>query len=268
LDLKPLLTLKLKEMDNRKFWYWLQSVIGLIGFLSDKFLVGYFTNIKILGLYSIASLIGSQLHNAFSSIGNFMFPRVANMKSNDEDVSQLYFNSRFVIASLSLFVNLILVIVGPWIFNWWLGPETYNQNAEIINLYLVYISLLSLCIIPYQFINASRNLRFNSFFELFLRITHIVSMLLGFYVHGLSGLIYGLIISTLLALPFEYYFFQKYFFKINSVLRALEVVLPFIGFITFVFFGNFYFSCVSLIFILISFYFIYIRKINLIDWKK
>lgn len=217
-----------------QFWYWLQSVIGLLGFLSDRVVVGYFTDLKTLGLYSLASLIGSQIHNALTSLGGFMFPKVAYEQSLQKDTLQLYYNSRFAINALGWLIILVLLVSGDLVFRLWLGEEKFTGSIGYIKQYLVYIAFLLLTIIPYQFINASHQPFYNSLFEGILRTVHVIAMSLGVYYFGISGLLWGLICSTGFVMIFQYYYFHRQFFGIRSLANSVKVVAPCIAFIPFV----------------------------------
>lgn len=270
----PKLSLKLQFIDKDQFWYWLQSVIGLIGFLSDKLLVGYFTNLKTLGLYSIASLIGSQIHNALISFASFMFPKVAYEKSLNNNTIQLYYNSRFIINTTGWFLIILLLFSGDYIFNLWLGKVKFIESIDYIKLYLVYIACLISTIIPYQFINASDKLFYNTIFECLLRSAHLISMLIGFYFLKVEGLIIGLIISTVIIIFLQYYYFHKYIFRINSFSKSLTTILALLSFIPFILKLSFIFKIIGALFLLFTIYLFYYKLTNFrlrnnnIDYEK
>ena len=259
LNFMPRLSTNKVVASKDQFWYWLQSVIGLLGFLSDRIVVGYFTNLKILGLYSLASLIGSQIHNALTALGSFMFPKVAYEQSLNKDTLQLYHNSRFVINSAGWFIIFILLLSGDLVFKLWLGEEKFNNSIEYINLYLVYIAFLLLTIIPYQFINASNKPYYNSLFEAVLRTFHLVAMPLGFHFFGIIGLLWGLIISTGLIMIFQYYYFHKYFFNMHSLLNGLKVIVPSLCFIPFIIHCYLPIKIIAYVFLPISIYLFYYK---------
>lgn len=242
-----------------QFWYWLQSVIGLIGFLSDRLVVGYFTNLKILGLYSLASLIGSQIHNALTALGAFMFPKVAYEQSLKKDTLHIYYNSRFVINASGWFIIMVLLLSGDLVFKLWLGEEKFNGSIAYINLYLGYIAFLLLTIIPYQFINASHQPFYNSLFEGVLRTCHLIAMPLGYYYFGITGLLWGLIVSTGLIMVFQYYFFYKQFFNMASFIQSLKVIVPSLCFIPFMLHGNVWLKIAACIFLVLSVYLFYYK---------
>lgn len=204
-------------------WYWLQSVIALLGFLSDRILLGFLSDLKSVGYYSIAALIGSQIHNILLAFGGFMFPKVSAYHSLNKNLHPIYLQSRMVIAALGWGMVIGLLLFGDVIFKAWLGAETYQQTAQYINLYLGFIAVILLIIIPYYFNNGSSHVKLNSIFEAVLRSTHFLAMYLGFWHNGITGLLCGLIITTLFNMPFQYYIFNK---KVMGTTKLTESVLP------------------------------------------
>ncbi len=254
--------------NKQQYWYWLQSVIGLVGFLSDRILVGYFTNLKVLGLYSVAVLIGSQIHNAVVGLGSFMFPKVAYENALNNSVLPIYYKSRFILAALGWCVCLAFLITGSFIFKIWLGLDFYTNSIAYINLYLVFTAFILLNIIPYQFINGSNFLKYNSLMEGILRASNLLAMLVGFYFFNVIGVIWGLIISTAINMPFQYFLLHRLFFGWKSIVKSISVILPPLCFILFVVSTHGLITALSILLLLLSIYFIYLKPSSLFSWKK
>lgn len=216
---------KLSEL-NYNFWYWLQSVVALLGFLSDKLMVAYFTDIKTMGYYSIASLIGSQIHNFFLSFGSFIFPRVSFKLAEKKDIARIYFVSRSIIALSGWSIIVFLILAGDLIFRLWLGTETFINSIYFIKLYLVFEAGMLLIIVPFYFINGTLYIRLNSLFEVTIRSSHFLATLAGFYLAGVNGMLFGLILSTFLNIPFQYYLFHRKIMPSVNSLQYLWVIVP------------------------------------------
>lgn len=252
--------------DKQQFWYWLQSVLGLIGFLSDKMIVGYFGGLTVLGYYATASLIGSQIYNALTALGNFMFPKVALRFRQKQTITPLYYRSRFIIVTLGWGGISFLILFGGSLFEWWLGKSFYSGVSVFIQLYLIYIAVLMLNIIPSQFINGSDRVQYNSWIELLLRASHLIVMPFGYMLYGAEGLLWSLIIVTFFILPVQYFLFHKHILLFPSVRRSVALTfLPVIGIIGLAF--NAY-SLVSMLFVLFSVYFTYYQPAGFNFWKK
>ncbi len=224
------LTIKLKEIYTEwityHFWYWLQSVIALLGFLSDRIIIGYLADLKTVGYYSIAALIGSQIHNVLLAFGGFVFPKLASYHEVKKDISNVYKRSRMMIAGLGWAIILTLLLGGDILFKLWLGDAVYLESIGYIKLYLAFSAVILLIIIPFHFINASTNVKLNSLFEFLLRGTHVVAMLLAYSYGGMTGLLLALICTTIIHIPFQYYLFNKQILGGQNVGEAFLPLLP------------------------------------------
>ncbi|WP_317899343.1 lipopolysaccharide biosynthesis protein [Aurantibacillus circumpalustris] len=216
---------KLEEL-NYNFWYWLQSVVALMGFLADKLVVAYFTDVKTLGYYSIASLIGTQIHNFFLSFGSFIFPRVSFKLAANKEIKGIYFIARSIVALIGWFLILTLLLFGDFVFKAWLGNETFLNSIYFIKLYLVFEAGMLLIIVPFYFINGTKHIKLNSLFEVTIRSAHFFAILLGFYLSGVNGILYGLIISTFINIPFQYFYFQKRVLPDLNRFQFLVIISP------------------------------------------
>lgn len=241
---------KLDEL-NYNFWYWLQSVVALLGFLADKLLIAYFTDVKTLGYYSIATLIGSQIHNFFLSFGSFIFPRVSFKLAENKDVARIYFVSRSIVALLGWSLIAFLILFGDYIFKLWLGHETFINSIYFIKFYLVFEAGMLLIIVPFYFINGTQFIRLNSLFEIVIRSTHFLAMLAGFYLAGINGILYGLIASTFINIPFQYFLFHKRILPTVGSQQYLLVILPVFFLLGLIISGNVFFQ-LSLILCLLA----------------
>jgi O-antigen/teichoic acid export membrane protein len=243
---------KLDEL-NYNFWYWLQSAVALLGFLADKLVVAYFTDVKTLGYYSIASLIGTQIHNFFLAFGSFIFPRVSFKLAENKDVDRVYFISRSLVALPGWSLIVFLILFGDVIFRLWLGTDTFMQSIYFIKLYLVYEAGMLLIIVPFYFINGTRQIKLNSLFELLIRTTHFLATISGYYLAGVNGIIYGLILSTFVNIPFQYFYFHNRVLlgAVNGY-QYMLTILPVVFMLGLIIFANVFFTLFLTICIIIS----------------
>lgn len=214
------------EYSTYNFWYWLQASIALLGFLTDKLAVAWFTDMKTMGYYSIASMIGTNIHNFFLAFGGFIFPRVSFKMANKRDLAPLYFVARGLIALPGWLIIGFLVLGGDFIFRLWLGQETYTNSIFYIKLYLVFEAGMLLIIVPFHFINGTKQIQLNSLFEVVIRSSHFILMLGGYYLAGVSGILYGLICSTAINIPFQYLVFHKKIITSVNGQQYLVIILP------------------------------------------
>jgi O-antigen/teichoic acid export membrane protein len=255
--------LRNKALFHTNMWYWLQSIIALLGYLSDRIFIGQAADMKTVGYYSIAVLIGIQIHNALLAFGQFLFPKVSAYRQLDKSIKQLYYDSRFLINGLGWMVIVCALMLGDYLFPLWLGEETFKESIAFIKLYLSFESLILLIIVPFHFINGSNDLRLNTYFELILRSSHVIGMLLGFYIAQVTGLIWGMIISTLINLPFQYYVFHKNVIGLTSIKEAILPVVPAIFLIAAGVSSGLFIKLLSILLFVITFSIIFYRKSGL-----
>jgi O-antigen/teichoic acid export membrane protein len=245
---------------NYRLWYWLQSVISLLGFLADKLLIAIVADVTTLGYYSIASLVAIQIHNFFLSFGSFVFPRVAYRIAAKRSIEPLYYIARSLVALPGWTIITLLLIFGDFIFKAWLGEETFNNSIFFIKMYLVFEAAMLLIIVPFYFINGSRLVKLNSVFEIVIRSSHLISMCIGFYLVGINGILYGLIISSLINIPFQYYYFHREILSERQSMQFIFVILPVMFMFGFIFSGGLIFNISLFLCLLISCKIIYFDR--------
>lgn len=242
---------------NYNVWYWLQSSIALFGFLADKLVVAYFTDVKTLGYYSLASLIGIQIHNVFLAFGSFIFPRVSFKYAANSSLASLYFVARSCVAIPGWIIISGLVLLGDPVFKLWLGAETYESSIYFIKLYLVFEAAMLLIIVPFYFINGTSKIKMNSLFEIVIRSCHFISMMLGYYLNGVTGLLYGLILATFLNIPFQYFYFHRKFIPDIEKYEPFKVILPVLMLFGIIFFDALFFKLFLILGLILSIKLIY-----------
>ena len=240
------------EFLNYNFWYWLQSVVALLGFMADKLVVAYFTDVKTMGYYSIGSLIGTQIHNFFLAFGGFIFPRVSFKLAANASIEHLYFLSRAIVALLGWSIIGFLILFGDIIFKLWLGYDTFINSIYFIKLYLVFEAGMLLIIVPFYFINGTTFIKLNSLFEIVIRGSHFLCALIGFYLTGVNGILYGLIFSTFVNIPFQYFYFHKKVIKTIMGVQFVWIIVPVFFMASLILFENIFFKLPLLLLLLLT----------------
>lgn len=248
------------KQSSNHIWFWLQSVIALLGFLSDRLIIGHFSDLKTVGYYAIAALIGSQIHNTLLNFGSFVFPKVSANNALNKSTTEIYLLARFIIAGAGWLVIVILLISGHKIFDWWLGTDVFTQSFHYIKLYLAYSAVILLIIVPFYFINGSYLVKLNTLFETTIRSCHVVAMYLSFKQWGMDGLLWSLIITTIINIPFQYYMFNKYILKTTSIKDAFLPIIPALPIILIAIVDNWMLMIILIIFTLLTYKWIYYDK--------
>jgi O-antigen/teichoic acid export membrane protein len=215
-----------EDVFQQNGWFWLQSVIALTGFLADRLVIGIYGSMETVGYYSVAALIGTQIHNVLLAFGAFAFPKVSARVAQERDIADLYYVARFMIAALGWSLTAFFVLAASPLLSWWLGESTYHEAASMITMYLTFETVILLIVVPYHFINGSTHLKWNSIFEFLLRGTHVALMAWWYPLYGVQGVLWALLAGTLLHIPLQYYVFHSRILKRPSVAEPLLAVLP------------------------------------------
>lgn len=206
-------------------WSWVQSIIGILSYQMDKFLVAYFAGVSVLAYYSIGFTIATQVFNVFVAASNWVFPKVSGSTvSNDLIVLYKKLQSAGIFI-MCISVTIFFLIKDP-ILEIWLGTNIYTKSLPYINAYFIFILFTSLSIIPSYFALGTGQIRLliaNSAFSIVLTG---LCMYLMFQYYGPVGLVYGRIISGFITIPVFLFLFYRLVLSIPYKYIAFELFLP------------------------------------------
>lgn len=246
---------------KHQVWFWIQNTVGLVGFLADKMVVGYFTNIVVSGYYAIASMIASQLYNGFNALGTFAFPKAQQNQSNKDILIKLFYKAKGLLSLLSVLLILIMLCFKNYLFLFWLKDEVYANSIEYITLYLVYILIFSHAIIPNQFINASINPKLNAINEIVYRLFQFVFMLIGYYFSGIKGILFSLIFTGSIYLAFQNFIIETKVFNIKTNTTAFLFLFGILYFCIIYFQYNIYITAILLFLLMLLYYKLFLSNV-------
>jgi hypothetical protein len=83
-----------------------------------------------------------------------------------------------------------------------------------------------LIIIPFYFINGTAQVRLNALFEAVIRTSHFLAILVGYRLAGVEGVLYGLIVTTFINIPFQYFYFHRKVLACPPDFQFILVVIP------------------------------------------
>lgn len=227
----------LREILSFGLWSWGQSIIGILSYQMDKFIVGYLAGMSVLAYYSIGFMIGSQIFNVFVAASSWVFPKVSSNNSTSKELWILYKKLQFPAIIIACIVISVFFLVKNPILELWLGEKIFRESGKFIDSYSLYILLTSITIIPAQFMLGTSNLKLlvlNSVVSILLSITF---MFLGFKTFDSVGLVYGRIASAAISIPLFQILFYKALFKRGLLQVALEILISSLFFV-FIFIGN------------------------------
>ncbi len=216
----------LKEIFSFSTWSWIQSVLSILVSQVDKFVVITLAGPAFLAYYSLASTVGSQLHALFTAAVSWVFPKVSSKTERKEDISILYYKMQFIIIAGGLVIISGLLLFGNVLFRLWLGPETYGHSILLIRIFLFYIFVNVLSIIPHFTLLGANRIRAYTFFVFISVIFTIGFMILNYHFMGVIGLAYGKMIAAVLYIPMMLILVNFLLFKENKLWNEILLYLP------------------------------------------
>ncbi len=216
----------LKEIFSFSSWSWIQSVLSILVSQADKFVVITLAGPTFLAYYSLASTIGSQIHSLFTAAVSWVFPKISSKTEKKEAIAILYYKMQFLIITGGLVVISGLLLFGDIIFKLWLGPETYNNSILLIRIFLFYIFVNLLSIIPHFTLLGANQIKNYTYFVFISVIITISSMLISYHFMGIIGLAYGKMFSAVIYIPLMLIFVELLLIKKNSLVNGILLYLP------------------------------------------
>ena len=216
-----------KELYHFGFWTWLQTIIAIISYQLDRFLVAYFLGTATVTYFVLASTIVNHLHMAFEAVVSWLLPKVSRLKAATLDTRAYFSTVRAFSVGFSLLVIIGLYFVSEPLFTLWLGPDKFSKMIVFFKLFLVFEAFLILSIVPKYYLNAIKSLFFITWLELMYKSAIVIGMILFFsFVRTAESLIYGQILALIIFMPVEYYLVNKRIMKDNRVRETLLTMLP------------------------------------------
>jgi O-antigen/teichoic acid export membrane protein len=134
---------------------WLQSLIIVFTFQSDRFWVSSYVGLKEVSGYGLSSTMFNHIHMIFTAMAVWMLPRVAGMVSRGEDPSQKYELVRYLLLSFIVISLLGFNIVAPTLIHAWTGEEMYSQMSVYVKHFIAFELVFAHSIMPLLFLNAA-----------------------------------------------------------------------------------------------------------------
>ena len=190
-----------KEVFSFSSWSWVQSVLSVIASQVDRFIVITFAGPKFLAYYALAATVGGQLHNVFTAAASWVFPKVSAKTERKENAARLYYTMQHLMIFAGIVIISVLIIFDKIIFKTWLGQETYVNSILLIKLFLFLTLFNMMSIIPHYFLLGSNLIKISTYFMFMSVVFTIGFMIICYYWIGITGLAYGKILSSFLAIP-------------------------------------------------------------------
>ncbi len=263
-EYKPVLFKALKErtaLYHFGFWTWLQTLISVLSYQMDRFIVAYFLGTATVAYYVLASTIANHLHMAFEAMVSWLFPKVSRVKESKRD-TRIYFHTiRGFSIGFSLLIILILYLVNEPLFTLWLGEEKYQKMIGFFKLFMIFEAFLILSIVPKIYLNGIKELKFITGMEFMYKTGIIIGMIITFMIRGTAdSLIWGQIIALMIFMPVEYFLVNNRILYENKFQETIVSHLPSIFVMGAILSDKIECSVVLGLFAILSYWFYYIRK--------
>lgn len=197
-----------RELFKFGLYNWLQSLIVIVVFQLDRFLVVNAFGPLTLGHYILISTIYLNIHVVFTATSTWLIPRIIEKTLNKETSKNhyLFYNLRaFVTISGIMALSLFYILYEP-LFILWIGTENLAHLSGFIKLFTQFEFFYLLLIVPPLYMNYSGNPGNGTFIIFCVSILNIAGVLLGYkLLNSPEGIISGLIISTIASIPVIYY---------------------------------------------------------------
>lgn len=218
----------LSEILKFGLWSWVQSIIGILGYQMDKFLVAGLAGVKVLAIYSIGFTVATQIFNVFVAGSNWIFPKVSRYYASRDDLTILYKKSQGILIAIASFSITGFYLIKDPILVLWLGEDIFTRASPYINAYCIFILFTSLTIIPSFFSLGTSNMKLMTVNSIMSLVLTGGCMFFLFNIYGPIGLVYGRILSSIFAVPTFLIMFYKLVLKSSYRYIALELLIPFL----------------------------------------
>jgi O-antigen/teichoic acid export membrane protein len=254
-----------RKIFSFSLWTWLQSVFAIVTTQVDKLVVATFYTVSGLAYYSLGSTVTTQIHGIFSSASGWVFPTVTKQVALNRPLLRSYYTAEVLMLGMGYGVISLLLLFQDQIFTAWLGTETY-ENAKIYIKLFLYYNLFLLCnILPFYYLNGSGHVRYNTLSELVTKVLNLGSLMAGFTLLGVRGLILGLISSMIPATLFKLFLLRKALFpRINTMFYA-HGLLPAILIVASFEAQSFVLASTSSILAILCYYYLVVRPSRLLS---
>jgi polysaccharide transporter, PST family len=182
---------------------------------SNIFILGLFTNITMVGFYSIAEKVIGAISSIGSMINQVLFPYLSKIWSKNQQNYYIKFTNIFKVMSVGMLtIAIIIFMLSPYIINL-LSGENIEESTILLRLLSVAVVLFPLGgLFTQSFVTQNKNI----FVTKATMYTALVNLFLVTVLTGLYGM-YGLAFSVVLVQLFHLYINSRYFLQLkrNSV---------------------------------------------------
>jgi O-antigen/teichoic acid export membrane protein len=252
-----------KELYHFGFWTRLQTIIAIISYQMDRFLVAWFLGTATVTYYVLASTIANHLHMAFEAVVGWMLPKISRLKEAIPDTRKHFISIRAFSVGFSLLILLLLYLVSEPLFTLWLGPDKYAKMIGFFKLFMAFEAMLILSIVPKLYLNGIKALSLITGLEFMYKSAISVCMVLFFsFYRSAESLIWGQIIALLIFMPVEYLIVNRRILKVNPLKEGILTMIPSVCMIVVLLTDSFVMQTACILLAVFFYWLIYLRDKN------
>jgi len=208
-------------------WPWLQSVIIVLTFQTDRFWVSSYAGLKEVSSYGLVSTMFSHIHMIITAMVVWILPHIAIMTSKGDDPARMYNLVRSGLFSVVVILLLVFFFISPFLFRLWVGAETYAGMSAYIKGFVAFEIVFAHTIMPFFYLNATGKERLATKATLFYCSTCYMLMLAGLWLfHSPAAMIGGMTIAMCITMPFINAIVQQNMHHSYSWKLAILEMLP------------------------------------------
>jgi O-antigen/teichoic acid export membrane protein len=182
-------------------WLFLSSILAFLAMNGDRLMLGGMTNATFLGVYAIAFGIVAAIEQILVRIiASAAFPAVSEIaREHPSRIRDTYYRMHVLIAAIAYFCSGVLMVSGPALIGI-LYDARYAEAGWILEVLAVGLIIVPLQLANYTFLALGKPWM-NSAVSAVRTGLLFVAMPAGFYILGVKGAIWGLVMSQLLSAP-------------------------------------------------------------------
>ncbi len=249
-----------KDLFHFGFWTWLQTIVSVLAYQIDRFVVASFLGTAVAGYYILASTIINHMHMAFGAVVSWLFPKIARKKEILKNVTNYFQTLRGFSIGISLFAILITYLFYEPVFSLWLGAEKFGKMSKFFSLFLMLETFMVMTIVPLFYLNGMKMLKFITSLEIMYKFGAILGMFIMFFVlRAAESLIIGQLVAMVILVPVEYYLINRKILKSNMFGETIITILPSVLITLIIYFDQLHFTIGLSILSLLIFYWYYLN---------
>lgn len=191
-----------KQLLQFSMYPWLQFLITLIAFQTDRFWVSSYAGLREVSAYGLTATIFNHIHMIFMAMASWMLPRIAAMTAKGDNPAKLYYSVRGLLLSFASCGLLFFYFAYPFVFRFWLGKELYGNMNTYVTAFIAFEIVFVHTIMPFFYLNAAGKERVATFTTLLYSAVCYLLMISGLYFFkNPVYMIYGMTIALCITIP-------------------------------------------------------------------